>query len=436
MALGGGTFTTQNKKLPGAYINFASAANAESSLSDRGYAAMAFTLDWGCDNEIFTVTNEQFKKDSVKLFGYEYGHPKMKGLRELFLNLKTLYAYKLNSSGDKASNDFAAAKYSGVRGNDLKIVIRKNIDDETKFDVLTYLDAAQVDAQSVATAQELIPNDYVTFKSDAVLAETAATLLSGGTNGTEVTAAEHQAFLDKAESYSFNAIGIVNEDEAINKLYSEYAKRMRDERGVKFQAVTWHNAADHEGSVNVKNETKDSDLGKAGLCYWVCGLIASCEVNKSNTNKVYNGELTIKSDFTQAELETCIDSGEFVLHQVGANLRVLLDINSLVTTDDNKGEAFKDNQTIRVIDVIANDVASLFNERYLGVVPNDKSGQVSLWTDIVKIFNDLMTIRAIEDFTADDITVEQGDTKRSVVITSACNVVNAMAQLYMTTTVQ
>lgn len=436
MALGGGTFTTQNKKLPGAYINFASAANAESSLSDRGYAAMAFALDWGCDNEIFTVTNEQFKKDSVKLFGYEYGHPKMKGLRELFLNLKTLYAYKLNSAGDKASNDFAVAKYSGVRGNDLKIVIRKNIDDETKFDVLTYLDAAQVDVQSVATAQELIANDFVTFKSDAVLAETAATLLSGGTNGTEITAAEHQAFLDKAESFSFNAIGIVSEDEAINKLYSEYAKRMRDERGVKFQAVTWHNAADHEGSVNVKNETKDSDLGKAGLCYWVCGLIASCEVNKSNTNKVYNGELTLKSDFTQAELETCIDSGEFVLHQVGANLRVLLDINSLVTTDDNKGEVFKDNQTIRVIDVIANDVASLFNERYLGVVPNDKSGQVSLWTDIVKIFNDLMTIRAIEDFTADDITVEQGDTKRSVVITSACNVVNAMAQLYMTTTIQ
>lgn len=436
MALGGGTFTTQNKKLPGAYINFASAANAASALSDRGYAAMAFVLDWGCDNEIFTVTGEDFKKHSLQLFGYEYAHPKLKGLRDLFLNVKTLYAYKLNSAGVKASNDFAVANYGGVRGNDLKIVIQKNIDDEAKFDVLTYLDSAKVDAQTVGTASELMKNDYVTFKDDAELAETAATPLSGGTNGAEVTAADHQAFLNKAESYSFNAIGVVSEDSEVNKLYSEYAKRMRDERGVKFQSVTWHNAADHEGNVNVKNETKESELGKAGLCYWVTGIIASCEVNKSNTNKVYNGELNIQTDFTQAELEACIDGGEFVLHQVGANIRVLMDINSLVTMNETKGDVFKDNQTIRVIDTIANDVASLFNERYLGIVPNDKSGQVSLWTDIVKIFNDLMTIRAIENFSADDITVEQGNSKRSVVITSACNVVNAMAQLYMTTTVQ
>lgn len=31
MALGGGTFTSQNKELPGAYINFVSAASASQS---------------------------------------------------------------------------------------------------------------------------------------------------------------------------------------------------------------------------------------------------------------------------------------------------------------------------------------------------------------------------------------------------------------------
>ena len=36
MALGGGTFTSQNKELPGAYINFVSAASASAALSDRG----------------------------------------------------------------------------------------------------------------------------------------------------------------------------------------------------------------------------------------------------------------------------------------------------------------------------------------------------------------------------------------------------------------
>mgnify|MGYP000797721384 CR=1 FL=1 len=37
MALGGGTFLTQNKILPGAYINFISVANASATLSAVSY---------------------------------------------------------------------------------------------------------------------------------------------------------------------------------------------------------------------------------------------------------------------------------------------------------------------------------------------------------------------------------------------------------------
>lgn len=40
MALGGGTFLTQNKILPGAYINFVSVAKASATLSDRGIATI------------------------------------------------------------------------------------------------------------------------------------------------------------------------------------------------------------------------------------------------------------------------------------------------------------------------------------------------------------------------------------------------------------
>ena len=150
---------------------------------------------------------------------------------------------------------------------------------------------------------------------------------------------------------------------------------------------------------------------------------------------MYNGEFLPKVDFTQAELETCIDQGEFVLHQVSSDVRVLLDINSLVSLTDELGEVFQDNQTIRVNDTIANSVAILFNTKYLGVVPNDQSGRISLWSDIVKIFNDLATIRAIENFAADDISVDQGNSKKSVVVNSGYNVINAFNKLYMTTTV-
>ena len=45
--LGGGTFTSQNKILPGAYINFVSLNNASANLTDRGIATMPLELDWG-----------------------------------------------------------------------------------------------------------------------------------------------------------------------------------------------------------------------------------------------------------------------------------------------------------------------------------------------------------------------------------------------------
>lgn len=47
----------------------------------------------------------------------------------------------------------------------------------------------------------------------------------------------------------------------------------------------------------------------------------------------------------------------------------------------------------------------------------------------------LNEIRAIEDFSEDDVTVSQGESKKSVVVTDAVTVVNAMDKLYMTVTV-
>ena len=59
MALGGGTFTAQNKVLPGAYINFVSLAAASATLSDRGIAAIGLELDWGASG-IQEITNADF----------------------------------------------------------------------------------------------------------------------------------------------------------------------------------------------------------------------------------------------------------------------------------------------------------------------------------------------------------------------------------------
>lgn len=431
MALGGGTFLTQNKVLPGAYINFISAARASATLSDRGIATMPLELDWGVEGQVFEVTNADFQKDALKIFGYDFTHEKMKGLRDLFKNITTLYAYRLNGGGEKATNTYATAKYAGIRGNDLKIVIKANVDDPSAFDVQTVLGTDVVDKQTVKAASDLVDNDWVAFKKEASLNVTAGVALTGGTNK-DVTGAEHSTYLAKIESYSFNAMGVVTIEETVQALYAAFAKRMRDEVGAKFQVVIYKTAADYMGVITVKNKCEELE---AGLVYWVTGIAAGCAVNKSNSNKIYDGEFTVDVDYTQAQLVKAIQDGEFTLHQVGSDIRVLEDINSMVTTTDSQGDIFKDNQTVRVIDQIANDIALIFNTKYLGAVPNDAAGRISLWTDIVKHHEQLQDIRAIENFSDKDVTVSQGDTKKAVVVDDAIEVIGAMGKLYMTVTV-
>lgn len=434
MALGGGSFTTQNKTLPGAYINFISASAANVALSDRGIATMPLELDWGVEGEVFEVTHEEFQKNSQKIFGYTYGSDKLKGLSDVFLGAGTLYAYRLNSGGDKATNAFAMALYGGVRGNDLKIVIQANTDDSTKFDVSTYLGTVKMDVQTVATASDLVPNDYVTFKADATLAETASTPLTGGTNGT-VDGTAHQDYLDKIESYTYNTMGVAVTDEVTKKLYVAFNKRLRDELGIKFQLVVYNYAADYMGVISVKNKVTDDGWSEASLVYWVTGAESGCAINKSCQNKKYDGAFSIDTAYTQNQLIAAIKAGEFVMHKVNSDVRVLEDINTMVTIYDTCGDVFKDNQTIRVIDQLGNADAVLFNTKYLGVVPNNASGRTSLWSDFVKIRQQLQDLGAIENFTDSDVSIAQGDTKKSVVVTGAIEVVNAMGKLYMTVTV-
>ena len=45
---------------------------------------------------------------------------------------------------------------------------------------------------------------------------------------------------------------------------------------------------------------------------------------------------------------------------------------------------------------------------------------------------ELLSLRAIEDFTDDDVTVSEGQSKKAVVVDAKITVVNAMEKLYMT----
>lgn len=439
MALGGGVFFTQNKVLPGSYINFVSASSASPTFSDRGVAAMPISLDWGADGEVFAVTAGDFQKESLRIFGYDYTNDKVKGLRDLFQNAKMAYFYRVNS-GDKAAvtegNLTATARYSGERGNDLKVVIAVNVDDNTKFDVMTYLASTQVDMQTVSTVEELANNHFLVFSGTGELTAASGVSLSGGSSKADLEGADYQGFLDAIESYSFNTLGCLSTEETIQSLFAAFTKRMRDEQGIKFQTVIYRHPADYEGIISVENKITDENENEASLVYWVTGAGAGCAIHRSNTNKSYTGEFTVNTSYKQSDLSEGIKAGKFMFHKVGDEVKVLSDVNTLVTYTEEKGADFSSNQVIRVLDQVANDIGVLFNTRYLGKIQNNDGGRVAFWNDLVTYNKELQTVGAIEGFESKEVVVEPGSDHTSIVVTNPIMPVTAMEKLYMTVIVQ
>ena len=342
--LGGGVFVSQNKTLPGSYINFVSLASTSSSLGERGTVAIALPLNKAVGT-VIELTRSDFVSKCKELIGVEYASDEAAPLREIFVHASKVYVYDLGESG-------------------------------------TVVEA-----------------------------------------------------IDALEAYEFNVVcayTAVTEDVSA---YITAVKGWRDEMGKKCQVVVYNQSApNHEGVINVVSTVSEGDAH--ALVAWVAGAEAGCKINESCTNMLYDGEYTIVVDKTQAQLEQCIKNGQIAFHLVYGAVRLLEDVNSLTTTTADKGEDFKSNQTIRVVDQIANDIAKLFNTKYLGKIPNNASGRISLWADIVAHHRDMEAIQAIEDFDSSLLTVEQGANKKSVVVNDVVTVVNAMAQLYMTIVVQ
>lgn len=427
MALGGGKWLFQNKILPGSYINVASGKLASPRLSDRGVAGIPIELSWGVDDKLFKVEANQLMTDSKEIFGYEYTADELVFVREIFENATTVYFYKLNS-GEKASNEIAEAKYSGTRGNDIRIAITKDLDTD-KFKVETMLGEAVVDVQLVDKSEELEDNDYVIFKS-VELEETAGVNLKGGTNG-KVDTESHQKFLDKIASVPVNMIGCPSDDELIKKLYAKFTERQRDEVGAYFQTVVYddENTYDYEGIIAIPNKSSVKDYGAV---YYYTGALAGVAVNKSVANDVYTGELDIEVIEDQTDLELALENGLFALHEVDGTVRVLNDINTFVSYTPTKTDDFSLNQTVRVYDGLGLEMAKIFNNQYNGHVPNDKDGRISLWSDFVSINSQYEDIRAIQEVNTEDIKVFEGKHVGAVGVINPIKISNVMTHMYAT----
>lgn len=442
MPIGGGTFTVQNKILPGAYINFVS-MGTNAQMGTRGVVALPLVLNWGPEGKVFKMTATDFNATSLKVLGYDPTDGNILLVREGLKRASSLLIYRVNGGGVKATKTIGGmtvtAVHSGTRGNDVKVAIITNVDDATKVDVVTYLVDSVMDSQTIAktAATDLVANDFVTFGTVETLTTATATALSGGTNGT-ASGTTYTDALTAFEVEAFNTIGYPGTDEDMKSLFAAFVKRLRDDEGRKVVGVLNDYVGDNIGLISVKNGvvlTNGSTLTADQAVAWVAGASAGAEVNESLTNTAYDGAVDVDVKYTKSQFESAIKAGEFVFYADYGKARVLSDINSLTTFGSGVSADWTSNRVVRVMDGWANDVARIFGASYIGLVTNSDTGRQLFKADLVALALQYQSIDAISDFDSEDITINQGNGKRDVSVDCALMPNDSMEKLYMTTVV-
>jgi len=438
--MAGGNWTVQNKVRPGVYTNIVTAPKALGTLGERGIVSIPLLLPWG---EPKVITTIEAGEDTMPKLGYPITDSALLLVREALKRAQKLLLYRVNA-GTKAAvtsgNLTVTAKWGGVRGNDLTVVITENVDDEDLFDVRALLNGDEVDSQTVANIAGLVSNDWVVFSGTGALAATAGAPLVGGANGS-TTNQDYLDYLVAIEPQDFNTIALPSTDVTAKGAFTSFAKRLRDDEGKKIQVVLEnYPSADYEGVISVKNGVILDDgttLTAAQATTWVAGATAGASVNESLTYAAYEGAVDVATRYTNSQIIAALQAGEFVFTANNGRAVIEQDINSLTSFTPSKGKSFAKNRVVRVLDGLANDYSRVFSRSYIGKVSNNADGRNLFRAECVNITNQYQNIGAIQNFDSQtDIEVSAGDDVDAVEINQWVQPVDSAEKFYFNITVQ
>lgn len=438
--MAGGTFLTQNKIRPGAYINFKGVAKPLSSLGTRGIMTMPVPMSWG-DTITELLSTELIDGKSLPKIGYTAFDEESQIFREALKNAYKAIVYRLDTGGAKASAVLtpltATAKYAGIVGNEIAVSVVAN---GAKFDIITVFRNVEKDRQTVTTVEELEDNDWVVFSGTGNVVANAGVTLAGGTNGT-VSDSTYANYLDAIKAYNWNTMAIPQDASSQTQNFITFIESQRDTFGKKVQAVLYNVDADYEGIISVAQgyKTVDETISPTTFVAYVAGLTAGANPNESNTYHVISGAASIVypdgvTTYGNEEIMEALQAGKFVLstRQDGAVV-VEQDINTLHTFTPDKGYTFSKNRVVRTLDEINNSVALIFERSYIGTVNNNDDGRNIFKADIINYLNTLQNISAIQNFDPTvDIQIYAGEAIDAVVVDLAVQPVDSMEKLYMT----
>ncbi len=441
--MAGGTWTSQNKVLPGVYINTLSQGNLNAGAGERGTVAIAEPLSWGPSGVVQTVIPGD---NTVPYIGYDITHEKALFLREMVKGSDTtsgpvkILLYRLKGTGGaKAAATIggltATALYDGLRGNDITVMVSGDPDQEGILDVVTVVDGTVADEQSVAAISELHGNSWVEFSGSGELEESAGQSLSGGKDPT-VGPADYAAFLTAIEPYQFDILVYDGTDNTVIQAIAAFVKRISERVGLKCQAVMAEaQGCNSEWVISVNNGVKLSNgtvLTAQQATWWLGGAQAGARYNQSLTYAQYPDAVEALPKLSDTESELAVQSGEIVFIDNFDTVKVCSDINTLTSFTTVKHKEYSKNRVMRVLNQFCNDAYKQYSLYYIGKTDNNEEGRSLFKAWLVDYLGKMQKNNGIQNFVPDDISVLPGEESDAVLINSGLQPVDSVEKIYMT----
>lgn len=441
--MAGGTWSSQNKVLPGVYIRFRSTDGLGLTVGERGTVTICEPLSWG---PVAQVMELEAGADLTPYTGYDITHPKNRFLNEIFkgsnrtAGASRILLYRPTASSSAQAKATvgtltATARYPGVRGNEISVIVTELTEPEGTFTVSTVVDGTVVDQQTAETADTLAANDWVTFSGTGALTANTGTLLTGGQDGT-VQSAAYSAYLSAIEPYKFDILIYDGTDTTVQDAMAAFIKRIADDNGQYAQLVaSGLTNPDSRFIINVSGGVTLSDgtaLTAAQCTWWVGGAEAGARYNESLTFAAYPNAVGVSQRLTNSQIAEQIADGNVVFFADDGVVKVYQDINTLVSYTPEIGEAFHKNRVMRLCNTIANDIYQQFSDSFIGVVNNNADGRMQFKSAIVGYLLDIQANQGIQNFTADDVEVLPGEDIDAILVNIAIQPVDSVEKIYMT----
>lgn len=438
----GGTWTSQNKVLPGVYIRFATGQTNGLTMGERGIVTICEPMSWGPVGQVNPVT---LMTDVTPITGYDITDPHNQFLQEMFKGTDrtsaptTVLLYRPSASSSAQASVTtgqltATAVYPGARGNDISIIITELTDPESTFTVSTVVDGTVMDQQTAANVEDLESNDWVTFSGTGALAATTGAALTGGADGT-VQSAAYSAYLTAIEPYKFDIMVYDGTDPTVQTALLSFIERLNENNGQNCQlAASGLSNPNSRYVINVNSPVNLSDgtqLTAQQATWWAGGAQAGAMYNQSLTYAQYPGAVSTVM-WTADEYANQIEAGNFVLFAEDGVVKVMQDINSLVSYTEDIGEIYRYNRTMRLCNTIANDIFKQFSASFIGQVNNNEQGRARFQAAIVGYLQQIQDNQGIQNFTPEDVEVLPGTAIDAIVVNVAIQAVGSVEKIYMT----